>query len=158
APPLYPWVAQMKPFTLESPSQFRAEGPPNLTSAQWAEDFNEVKAFGALNGSVRTPDQTATGLFYLVNPRIQGNRNDSLLAAAHGLSIADSARFHAQAYASIADSLIACWDSKYYYNFWRPVTAIRNADSDGNSQTEADPSWLPLGVTPAHPEYPAAHG
>lgn len=156
--PLFPWIAQMKPFTLQSPSQFRAEGPLNFTSAQWAEDFNEVKAFGAANSSVRTSDQTTIGWFYVENPGAQVNRNIHDIAAAHGLSIADSARFFAQTYVSIADSLIACWDSKYCYNFWRPVTAIRNADSDGNPVTEADFSWSPLAPTPPHPEYPAAHG
>jgi hypothetical protein len=156
--PLFPWVAHMRPFSIQSPSQFRADGPPNLTSAQWAEDFNEVKAFGALNGSLRTPEQTAIGWFYVENPGMQVNRNIRGIAAAHGLSIADSARFFAQTYVSIADSLIACWDSKYYYNFWRPVTAVRNADSDGNPATESDISWSPLATTPAHPEYPAAHG
>src|SRR5439155_24877923 len=124
-----------------------------LTSAQWAEDFNEVKAFGALNGSVRTPEQTAIGWFYVENPGIQVNRNIRGIAAAHGLSIADSARFFAQTYVSIADSLITCWDSKFYYNFWRPVTAIRAADSDGNPATEPDLSWAPLANTPNHPEY-----
>jgi len=156
--PLFPWIAQMKPFTLQSPSQFRAEGPPNLTSEQWAEDFDEVKAFGSLNSSVRSPEQSAIGWFYVENPGAQVNRNIRDIAFAHGLSIADSARFFAQTYVSIADSLIACWDSKYYYNFWRPVTAIRNADFDGNPATEADSSWSPLATTPAHPEYPAAHG
>src|SRR5215471_7758480 len=156
--PLFPWLAKMKPFALDSPSQFRADGPPNLTSAQWAEDFNEVKAFGAQNSSVRTDEQTVIGSFYVENPGAQVNRNIRLIAAAHGLSIADSARFFAQTWVSVADSLIACWDSKYYYNFWRPVTAIRNADSDGNPATEADLSWSPLSITPAHPEYPAAHG
>jgi len=156
--PLYPWVAKMKPFTLESPSQFRAEGPPNLTSSQWADDFNEVKAFGASDSSLRTPEQTAIGQFYVENPGIQLNRNIRNIAAAHGLSTVDSARFFAQTYLSVADALIACWDSKFYYNFWRPVTAIRNADTDGNPATEADFSWSPLSVTPPHPEYPAAHG
>jgi hypothetical protein len=156
--PLFPWLAKMKPFALDSSSQFRAEGPPNLTSTLWAEDFNEVKAFGAQNGSARTPEQTETGWFYVENPGGQVNRNLRLIAAAHGLSIADSARFFAQTYVGVADSLIACWDSKYYYNFWRPVTAIRNADSDGNPATEPDLSWSPLSTTPAHPEYPAAHG
>jgi hypothetical protein len=156
--PLFPWVAKMKPFALDSPSQFRAEGPPNLTSTLWAEDFNEVKAFGAQNSSARTPEQTATGWFYVENPGAQVNRNIRRIAAHHNLSIADSARFFAQTWVSVADSLIACWDSKYYYNFWRPVTAIRNADSDGNPATEADFSWSPLSTTPAHPEYPAAHG
>jgi hypothetical protein len=156
--PLFPWVAQMRPFAIQSPSQFRADGPPNLTSAQWAEDFNEVKAFGGLNDSLRTPQQTAIGWFYVENPGAQVNRNIRGIAASHDLSIADSARFFAQAYVTIADSLISCWDSKFYYNFWRPVTAIRNADSDGNSQTESDISWSPLATTPPHPEYPAAHG
>jgi PAP2 superfamily len=156
--PLFPWIAQMKPFTLHSPSQFRADGRPNLTSAQWAEDFNEVKALGALKSSLRTDEQTAIGWFYVENPGIQVNRNIRGIAAANVLSIADSARFFAQTWVSIADSLIACWDSKYYYNFWRPVTAIRNADSDGNPATESDVSWSPLAVTPAHQEYPAAHG
>ena len=155
--PVFPWIAHMKPFSLQSPSQFRADGPPNLTSAQWVEDFNEVKAFGALSGSLRTPQQTTIGQFYTENPGLQINRNIRGIAAAHRLSIADSARFYAQAYVTIADSLIACWDSKYYYNFWRPVTAIRNADSDGNSLTESDISWAPLATTPPHPEYPAAH-
>src|SRR5881396_2015259 len=86
-----------------------------------------------------------------------------VLAATEGphmrkVLVADSARFFAQTYVSIADSLMACWDSKYYYNFWRPVTAIRNADSDGNPLTESDISWAPLATTPPHPEYPAAHG
>jgi len=156
--PLYPWVAQMKPFTFESPSQFRAEGPPNLTSSQWADDFNEVKAFGASNSLVRTPEQTAIGQFYVENPGVQLNRNIVNIAAAHGLSTVDSARFFAQTYLSVADALIACWDSKFYYNFWRPVTAIRNADTDGNPATDPDFSWSPLATTPAHPEYPAAHG
>jgi hypothetical protein len=156
--PLFPWIAKMRPFAIQSPSQFRADGPPNLTSAQWAEDFNEVKAFGAQNSSVRTPAQTEIGWFYVENPGAQVNRNIIQIAAFHGLSGADSARFFAQTYVAIADSLIACWDSKYYYNFWRPVTAIRNADSDDNPLTEADLSWLPLAPTPAHPEYPAAHG
>ena len=156
--PLVPWVAQMRPFALESPSQFRAAGPPDLSSAQWAEDFNEVKAFGALNGSLRTAEQTEIGRFYLENPGVQANRNIRGIAAAQGLSLADSARFFAQTYVMAADALIACWDSKFYYNFWRPVTAIRAADTDGNDATEPDPAWAPLANTPPHPEYPAAHG
>jgi hypothetical protein len=156
--PLVPWVAKMVPFTLESPSQFRAPGPPDLSSAQWAEDFNETKAYGALNGSLRTPEQTEIGQFYLENPGIQASRNIRGIAAAQGLSLADSARYFAQTYLTAADALITCWDSKFYFNFWRPVTAIRAGDTDGNDATEADPTWAPLGTTPGHPEYPAAHG
>lgn len=156
--PAVPWVAQMRPFALESPSQFRAAGPPDLSSDQWATDFNEVKASGALTGSVRTPEQTEIGRFYVENPAVQVNRNIRGIAAAQGLQLPDSARFFAQTYVAAADSLIACWDSKYYFNFWRPVTAIRAADTDGNVATEPDPAWAPISNTPIHPEYPAAHG
>jgi hypothetical protein len=156
--PATPWVAQMKPFAIESASQFRADGPPNLTSAQWAEDLNEVKAYGALNGSQRTPEQTEIGRFYIENPGTQFGRNVRGIAAAYQLSVSDSARWFAQVFVTAADSLIAAWDSKYYYNFWRPLTAIRAADTDDNPATDPDPTWTPLVATPCHPEYPAAHG
>lgn len=158
ATPLNPWIAEMKPFAVLSPSQFRADGPPNLTSALWAEDFNEVKAYGGLNGSLRSPEQTEIGRFYQENPGAQMNRNIRLFAAAQGLKLADNARLFAQLYVTIADALITCWNSKFYFNFWRPVTAIRAADTDGNDLTEPDATWLPLVPTPNHPEYPAAHG
>ena len=158
ATPITPWVAQMKPFAIESPSQFRADGPPNLTSGQWADDLNETKAYGALTGSLRTPEQTAIGQFYAENPGTQFGRNVRGIAFAYGLSTADSARFFAQVFVTAADSLITAWDSKYYYNFWRPITAIGAADSDDNPKTEPDPAWVPLIATPCHPEYPAAHG
>lgn len=156
--PAVPWLAQLRPFALESPSQFRAEGPPDLSSSKWAEDFNEVKSFGALNGSLRTPEQTEIGRFYVENPATQANRNIRRIAADQGLSLPDSARFFAQIYVTVGDSMITCWDSKLHYSFWRPVTAIRAADTDGNDATEADPAWSPISNTPNHPEYPAAHG
>jgi hypothetical protein len=149
----------MKPFAIDSPLQFRAYGPPNLTSAQWAKDFNETKEFDALNGSLRTPEQTEIGLFFTEPAATQGSRRLRLFVAAQEhWSVADSARLFAQVYVTAADSYISCWDSKYYYNFWRPVTAIRAADIDGNDATQQDPDWLPLAVTPNHPEYPGAHG
>ena len=157
ATPVAPWASRMRPFGIESAEQFRADGPPNLTSAQWADDFNEVKEFGALTGSSRTPEQTEIGLFYMENPGQQINRNIRLIAAAHNLSVVDSARFYAQVYVAIADAQITTWNGKYFFNFWRPVTAIRGADSDDNPATEPDFAWLPLVVTPSHPEYPAAH-
>jgi hypothetical protein len=156
--PATPWVAQMRPFAIESPFQFRADGPPNLTSAQWAEDMNETKSYGALNGSLRTPEQTEIGQFYAENPGLQFGRNVRLIATSHGLSVADSARLFAQIFVTTADALITAWDSKYFYNFWRPFTAIRNADADNNAATDVDPTWMPLVATPCHPEYPAAHG
>jgi hypothetical protein len=155
--PITRWLAQMRPFALESPSQFRADGPPDLSSAQWAEDYNETRKFGAQSGSLRTPQQTEIGLFYVENPGRQVNRWIRDLAAAQGLSLVDSARFFAQYYVSGADAVIACFDSKSYYNFWRPVTAILAGDTDGNDATEADPTWTPLATTPPHQEYPGAH-
>jgi hypothetical protein len=158
ASPVTPWLAQLKPFAIESASQFRADGPPNLTSAQWAEDLNEAKAYGSLNGSERTPEQTEIGQFYAENPGSQFGRNVRGIAIAYQLSVADSARLFAQVFVTVADSLITAWDSKYYYNFWRPLTAIRAADTDDNPATDPDPTWTPLVATPCHPEYPAAHG
>jgi hypothetical protein len=156
ATPVGPWVGQMRTFAIESATQFRADGPPNLTSAQWAQDFNESKNYGALNDSVRTPLQTQIGQFFAENPGAQGNRFVRDVAIAHDLSVADSARLFAQVYVTMADAEITAWNSKYYYNFWRPVTAIRYLDDD-NPATEFDPSWVPLVATPGHPEYPAAH-
>jgi hypothetical protein len=158
ASPATPWVAQMKPFALESASQFRAEGPPHLTSAQWAVDLNEVKAMGVLTGSSRTPEQTEIGRFYAEHPGAQLIRSLREFAAAQSMSVADRARLLAVLHISAADALIAVFDSKYFYNYWRPVTAIRAADTDGNDATEPDAGWLPLAPTPNHPEYPAAHG
>lgn len=154
--PIGPWVGQMRPFAIESATQFRADGPPDVTSAQWAEDFNEAKDYGALNNSLRTPLQTQIGQFFAENPGTQINRNARNVATAYGLSLADSARFFALLYVTMADAQITTWNSKYYFNFWRPVTAIRYPE-DGNSGTESDPSWSPLVTTPGHPEYPAAH-
>ena len=156
-PPILQWLAFMRPFALLSPSQFRAYGPPDLTSARWARDFNEVKEIGALNSATRTPKQTEIAQFYLEHAGIQFARNMRAFAATRGLSLADNARLFGQLYVAGADALIACFDSKYHFNFWRPVTAIRDADTDGNDATEADPDWLPLLVTPAFPEYVSAH-
>jgi len=158
ANPLTPWVAKLRPFAMSDPSQFRADPPPALLSDEWADDYNETKAFGALVGSARTQEQTDIGLFYQEHPAAQLFRNVRLFASGQALTVADAARLFAQVQIGAADALIACWDSKYYYNFWRPVTAIRAGDTDGNPATDPDPSWLPLVPTPSHPEYPAAHG
>jgi hypothetical protein len=158
ATPAAPWVAVMRPFAINSPSQFRADGPPNLTSAQWAEDYNEVKAYGAKTGSLRTDDQTAIGWFYTDVPGAYGNRVIRGVATDQHLAGAESARFFAQTYVTIADAFIGCWDSKFYYNFWRPITAIRAGNTDNNDATDVDPAWEPLATTPNHPEYPSAHG
>jgi len=163
--PVTPWAKQLRPFTMRSPSQFRADGPPALTSQQWADDFNEVKSLGALVDSTRTPEQTTISLFYAnasaalaINPAMQISLDIRGLSSQEGFTFDDNARFFAQTYTAIADATIGCWESKYYYNFWRPVTAIREAAGDGNDQTLADPAWLPFTITAGHPEYPSAHG
>lgn len=164
AGPVTPWVARLTPFTMRSPSQFRADGPPPLASQQWADDFNEVKTLGALVGSTRTPEQTMISLFYAnasaalaINPARQIALDIRGLSSQEGLTLDQNARFFAQTYTAIADATIGCWESKYYFNFWRPITAIRN-DGDGNDQTEQDAGWLPFTITAGHPEYPSAHG
>src|SRR4030095_3567915 len=128
-----------------------------LDSDEYANDYNEVKEMGALNSSERTTEETTLGRFFLAPgvPQI----SDALcqLAIDRGLSLKDNARLFAQAYVAQADATIAGWDSKYHYGFWRPITPIGAGDTDGNPNTEADPTWTPLGTTPNHPEYLSAH-
>src|SRR5215831_3635158 len=153
-----PEIAQVRPFTLNSPSQFRAEPPPDLSSETWARDYNETKSLGRATNSTRTPEQTDLAVFFSENGMQQWNRAWRRISVAQGLSLADNARFFAMLTTAGADSEIACYDSKYFYNFWRPVTAIRAGDNDGNPQTEPDTDWIGVVITPNHPEYPAAHG
>jgi hypothetical protein len=164
--PATPWMKQFRPFAMLAPDQFRADPPPALDSAQWAEDFNEVKAFGAASNlpNSRSAEQEEIGLFYgLINAQVQVNRNLRKLAADQGLSagptadIGESSRFFAQATVTMSDAFVGCWDSKYLYNFWRPVTAIQKADLDNNADTTKDGSWLPLLVTPPFPSYISGH-
>jgi hypothetical protein len=156
-PPITPYVRFVTPFALQRADQFRAYGPPDLTSAQYAADLNTVRELGAANSQKRTAIQTEIGRFHTEPPFAFWSRNLRTIAVERNLDTAQSARFFALVHVALADSLIGCWDSKYYYNFWRPVTAIPAADTDGNSATEADAAWLPLATTPPHPEYPAAH-
>ncbi len=158
APALLPGFAQVTPFALVSASQFRPGPPPLLSSSLWTRDYNEVKAFGAATGSSRTDDQAEIGFFYTEHAVAQYSRAFRRYAIENHLNLQKTARFFAMANTAILDSQIACWDAKFHYNFWRPVTAIRAGDTDGNSATEPDPNWIGLAVTPAHPEYPAAHG
>ena len=158
-PPATPWVGQMVPFTMQSASQFLpVNGPPDLGSRQWAREYNEVKLLGAANSSVRTPAQTEIALFWTANPVATYFGAFGQLAVDRHLSLSKSARLLAMLSVAFTDGGIGCWNAKYHFSFWRPVTAIPNGDIDGNPETEADPTWLPLAPTPPHPEFPAAHG
>jgi hypothetical protein len=153
-----PWAGQMRPFTFNNPAQFLPdEPPPPLKSREWAEDYNQVKSLGAVDSTVRTPAQTEIGLFWTDHTTTQYGRMLQLLATQENMSLLDSSRLMAMSFTSLADAYIGCFNAKYHFSFWRPVTAIRNGDIDGNGLTVADPAWTPLGSTPGHPEYPAAH-
>ncbi len=155
--PVTPWVAQVRPFALRTPEQFRPDGPPALDSSAYTVDFDEVKQIGRFDGP-RTAAQTETARFHTMNPTLFWGQNVNAFVESRHLGIADNARLLAQLYVSYADANIACWNAKYHFNRWRPVTAILLADSDGNPDTAADSAWSPPVVTPPHPEYPAAHG
>jgi hypothetical protein len=152
-----PWMATMRPLLLRNPAQFRPGPPPTLNSFRYARDFNETRLYGARNGSLRTAAQTETARFWTELVHTQYNRTLRDLVTRLGLDLRGAARALAVGTTVIADSFIACWDAKYAYGFWRPVTAIPAGDSDGNRRTEADPLWEPLAPTPNHPEYPSAH-
>ena len=155
--PLTPWLGQMTPFTMTGPAQFFPdEGPTPLDSQEWIDDYNETKTLGAINSTVRTPQQTEIGLFWTEHTGQQYARAFRKLATDQGLSTSDTARLMAMLWAGYADAGIGCWNAKFTFSFWRPVTAIRAGG--GNPALTADPNWSPLANTPAHPEYPAAHG
>jgi hypothetical protein len=151
------WVKDVKPFLIESASQFRSDGPYELASRKYAREFEEVKEIGSLNSTVRTADQTDAALYWAENPPRTWNRILNSLSTAHGLSLVDNARLFAETYMTAADAFIAVWDEKAHYSFWRPITAIREADTDGNWRTEADANWLPLLASPPYPEHPSGH-
>jgi hypothetical protein len=145
------------PFAITSPSQFRPKPPPSLKSQQWARDYNEIKDLGEKNSTRRTARQTEDARFWLlVGPR-STYPLPRQVAVASNMSVLDSARFMALVSIATMDAMIAVFDAKYKYEFWRPITAIRNGDIDGNPATERVATWQPIDVTPMHPEYPCAH-
>jgi hypothetical protein len=145
------------PFAMMSPSQFRPKPPPPLKSEQWARDYNEIKDFGEKNSTKRTARQTEDARFWLlVGPR-STHPLPRQVAVANNMSVLDSARFMALVSIATMDAMIAVFDAKYKYEFWRPITAIRNGDIDGNPATERVATWQPIDMTPMHPEYPCAH-
>ena len=164
-----PWVGDVRPFLVPNIEMLRTDGPNALTSAEYAEDFNEVKELGSLTSITRTPDQTDAAIFWQEHAQSLYHRIFRTLAASQNLNIADSARLFAMETLAAADASIGCWNDKYYWQFWRPITAVREADTDGNPATEADPTWLPLFdpatpvcnlpllVTPPFPDHPSGH-
>ena len=147
----------VKPFAMTSPSQFRPAPPIALKSDEWAADYNEIKSLGGKSGSKRTPRQTEDGHFWLITGPVSYYPILRQLVAAKSMDLVDSARFMALASTAVADTFVAVFDAKYHYDFWRPITAIRNGDIDENPATELDPTWQPIDNTPMHPEYPCAH-
>jgi PAP2 superfamily len=154
--PVDPKLAKVRPLSFESPSRFRPGGPDPLTSASYAEDFNEVKKYGRADSAFRTAAETEIVRFHTEQTMIQFNRLVRALALEHRLDLGETARMMAMVHVATADSMIGCWEAKYWFNYWRPVHAIQRAGTDGNPDTEADPTWTHL-VTGNHPEYPSGH-
>lgn len=157
ATPAVPQWPQRRPWLMASASQFRPAPPPALTSPLWVRDFDEVKALGGKASTRRSAEQTEIARFwdYSLPGIYQGVVRS--VALAPGRDPVRNARLYATVSQAMDDALIAVFDAKYTYNFWRPATAVRNAEHDGNDATEADPAWVPLSDTPMHPEYPSAH-
>ncbi len=157
-PPIGTYLGLMRPFSLRSADQFRPDGPPALGSSKWAREYNEVKEIGSSTSTTRTPEQTVAARFWAEAPVQQARGSLRKFVVDHELDVVDSARFMAMMSVVYADALIACFDAKYHHRFWRPITAIRAGDTDGNPATAGDPSWSTLlAGTPNHPEYPSAH-
>src|SRR5260221_3788567 len=154
--PQAPWAGSITPWTLNHPAQFRPDPPPELDSSHWVQDYNEVKALGPATDGTRTAEQTNIARFWADQPMLQWNRAGRGISTSAALSVPDNARLFAMLTTAGSDALIACWDAKYHYMFWRPVTAIQAGG--GNPALTDDPSWLGVVTTPNHPEYPAAHG
>ncbi len=161
-PALLPQWPRVKCFCMRNGTQFRPEPPPPLTSAAYARSLNQVKALGATLSSARTMDQTEIAFFWAdgegtVTPPGHWNRIARTVARERGLTLAENARLFALLNLALADAAILCWDCKYHYSLWRPVTAIRYADRDGNPDTDADPDWTSLLPNPNFPSYTSGH-
>ena len=148
---------RMTPFAMTSPDQFRPQPPVALTSEEWAKDYNEMKEIGEKNSTKRTPQQTENARFWLTVVPLSHQPLARQIVIAKNMSVLDSARFMSLVSMAATDALIAVFDAKYHYTFWRPITAIRNGDIDDNPATERVATWQPIDITPLHPEYPCAH-
>lgn len=168
----YLMVSSQTPWVMNSPMQFRPGPPPAVTSALYARDFNETKTMGSPFSAARTPDQTTNALFwnagtasYLWNQAalslIEKNNRDRARrddwSQERRSTLLENARLFAELGLAMADAAIACWDAKYEYHYWRPITAIRETADDGNAATTPDPTWTPIFANPGHPEYPSGH-
>ena len=148
----------MLPLVLDSLDQFRPGGPPSLGSRAWVKDYREVQEVGSSTSTTRTAEQTLAARFWAEAPVQQAHGSLRWLVGDRGLDVVEAARLMAMASVTYAEALNACLDAKYHYAFWRPITAVRAGDTDGNSRTVGDPAWTPmLPGTPNHPEYPSAH-
>jgi hypothetical protein len=156
-PPVASSWGRRRPWLMAGAAAFRPGPPPALDSAVWARDYNEVRDYGARSGSRRSDAQTAAAQFWqATRPAIYYGAVRAV-AEAPGRGLLPNARLYAALAQAIDDTLIGVFEAKYHYHFWRPLTAIRHGDSDGNDATTADPAWTPLLDTPNHPEYPCAH-
>jgi hypothetical protein len=153
--PVWHFAPHMRAFTLFTPAQFRADGPPNLTSASYAEAYTEVKKFGRAGGAALTPEQYENARFHTENPNLFWPRATRVFLDRP--TLVENARLGALLQVAIGDAILGCFDSKYHFNAWRPQTAIRAADADGNPATVPDADWAPLAPSPNHPEYPSGH-
>jgi hypothetical protein len=156
APTFAPMWANLRPFALTSPAQFRPEPPPKLDTTRWAADYNEIKELGSKTSPKRSAKQTEDARFWLMT----GSPYDPIvrqIVATRQMSVLDASRFMALTSVAMEDAIIAVLDAKYHYEFWRPITAIRNGDLQNNPAISRDPSWQPIDNTPMHPEYPCAH-
>ena len=151
------WLKDVKPFLIESASDFRSKGPLSLTSPEYTREFEEVKTLGSMSSTARSDDQTKAARYWAENPPATWSRIFRTLSAQEGLSVTDNARLYAMLYMTAADALISVWDDKAYWSFWRPITAIREADTDENPLTAKDAGWLPLIGTPPYAEHPSGH-
>jgi hypothetical protein len=153
SPMAYVYLSETTPFTLERPSQFRPQPPPALTSPEYGRDYNEVKSLGARFSTARTSDQTDSAHFWSENYAAQWNRALRAIVDARPMDVGNSARLFALANLAAADAAIGCWDAKRHYSFWRPITAIQEAEHDGNPGTTGAADWQPLINTPNYPDY-----
>jgi hypothetical protein len=153
----FAWLKDVKPFLIKSGTQFGSDGPAPLESKRYAREFNEVKSLGSATSTTRTADQTLAARYWAENPPATWSRIFRTLSAQQAVSLVDNARLYAMLYMTAADALITVWNDKAEFLFWRPITAIREADSDGNPDTVADPAWLPLIPTPPYTEHSSGH-